>query len=279
MRFEGKEWVFIFEHLKVSVLIVEDDKNEVKIISNALLTLGILSSNIKDTNDITEALAITKIEEPTIIFINIHHLSNTNSCNDDGIFMLRYLHHIYKDCDYYQPFTVAISSNKLPNIQKIIAKYSKMQLGKDVKDYPIIAFQKFLMSIGVSFEQLNTSIDESSYMNKLSSLIKSELEPFNFSSLKKSHQSHIIELIYLIIPTLDKRNFSFSFAYKKIAKKYNVQSSDTIKTSINRAFANTFIQTTNFLDLYTGNNGKTYPKQKEFYTYIASSVQDKLLKL
>lgn len=106
-----------------------------------------------------------------------------------------------------------------------------------------------------------------------------KLEPFNFSSLKKSHQSHIIELIYLIIPTLDKQNFSLSFAYKKIAKKYNVQSSNTIKTSINRAFANTFIQTTNFLDLYTGNDGKTYPKQKEFYTYIASSVLDKLLKL
>jgi len=261
---------------KITVLIIENDKPEVNLIRDTLIDFGVTPQKIKSTNKMLDGFHIIQIEEPKIIFVNIHLSDLDGHC--DGALMLKDFHEKNKDNDEYNPFIAAISMNMLPEIQRSIAKYSTVQYGKFQKGYSITAIKRFLMIQNIPFKSTPVAIDESNYLNKIISSIKNELKPFNFSSLNPSHQLYIIDLICFIIPALDKRAIRLESIYKKIAEKHNANKSSAVKTAVTRAFKNTFIKTDNFLDLYTGNDGKSYPTQKEFYTYTASLIKNKLQK-
>jgi len=263
----------------IKVLIVEDDMSEVQLIKNFFITdQKILPSNIKNTADSREALAIIKIEEPHIVFIDIH-LTSTKNGHGDGVLLLKEITETYKNNDHYQPFKVAISSHMSENKKKAIARYSDVLIGKHQDNYPLVAFQRFLIRIGESFDLPKTDIDKTNYMSKVKSLIKAELTPFQFCALSKKQQNYVTELICLIIPAVDKRSIKLKELYQKIAEKFNITTYKTVKSSITRAFNKTFLQANDFHELYQIHNDNInidYPKQKDFFQYIAANVKNKL---
>lgn len=277
-----KVGILMFDLSKITVLIVEDDEWEIKRITDDLITIGIPATNIKNTNDTHEALAMIHMEEPTLVFVDFHlssHSGDDRCGNGDGAIMLKQLTEKYKNNTDYRPYSAAISSYMSLTTKKSIAPFSDVQFGKHQKNYPDLVFKRFLMSMDIPFEQPDSSVYETNYIKRLTSFIQAELEPFNFSILNPQQQLYITELICLIIPTLDKRKFSFASAYKQIAEKYKIKSSNTIKTIINRAFSDTLIKTDHFLTLYTGNAGASYPKPSEFYLHMASLVKERLSKM
>ena len=260
----------------ITVLIVENDPKEIDTITNVLITqFQLLATNINSTCDTRTALAMIQIEEPHIVFVDFH-LSSNQIGYGDGALLLKEITEKYRDNSDYMPFRVAISSQMSEITKKSIDKYCDVPYEKNQLEYPSYAFQRFLMSLKIPFNQPQTSVSETAYMHRIISLIEIELTPYGLINIKKEHQAYIIELICFIIPTIDKRTPYFDSLYKEIAKKYNISSSKTIKTAITRAYKDTFIQAPDFFELYTGNNGEILPKQKNFFLNIASCVKKKL---
>ena len=263
------------DNSKTTALIVEDVTDDINFITDHLISVGLNLENIKSVNDPCEALAIIQTEEPTLIFVNIH-LYNVDRGRINGALMLKLIHHFYKNYDYYTPFIVAMAYHLPPNLKKALTKYSTTHVEKKVRNYPALVYSTFLMTIDDSNDVAQHLINETNRMIKLTNLIRSELAPFHFNSLSPTHQFYIIDLICFIVPALGKREPNFSAGYKQIADKYNIKNPNSIKTVINRAFTTTFINVENFSSLYTGNDGTTSPKPKEFYIHIASLIKDQL---
>lgn len=260
---------------KIKILIVEEHLNEVKDIKNYFIkNTDILRSNIKNTADAREAIAIIKIEEPHLIFIDLN-LATTKEGRGDGVLLLKEITEIYEYDQNYQPFKIAISAAMKEQTENDIAKYSHVQFGKHQPDYPALAFQRYLISIEVPFKH-TTNIDETDYMTKITSLIKIELAPFDFPTLPQQSQAYIIELICLAIPAVDKRTIKLARLYQKIAEKFGICSYYTVRSTITRAFKHTFLKTDNFHEKYHDGIRAIQPKQKEFFQYIAENVKNKI---
>jgi len=257
----------------VKILIVEDHQAEVKFTKEHLITKKKISpKNIKSTSDTREALALIEIDEPHIVFVDFH-LTGAPEGYGDGALLLKEITEAYRDNPHYQPYTVAISSHMSEELKVEIGEYSHVQIAKQQLDYPSIGYNRFLIHIGEAFDLPKTETSETAYMKKVISLIKAELAPFNFSALSKQQQDYIVELIRLVIPTIDKRFANMERLYKQVAKKFN---GDGIKPAINRAFKETFLKIDNFHDIYKDDDGMKYPKQKEFFQYIATRVKSRL---
>jgi len=257
----------------IKILIVEDNQPEVEFIKEHLITKKkILAKNIKNTADSREALAIIEIDEPHIIFVDLH-LTGTSEGYGDGVLLLQEITEIYKNNLHYQPYTIAISSHIPEELKVKIDEYCHVKCGKHQRDYPLVAYNRFLIHIGESVDISKTETSETAYMKQVISLIKTELAPFNFSSLSKQQQDYIVELTCLVIPTIDKRFANMERLYRQVAKKFDA---DGIKPAINRAFQETFLKIDNFHDIYKDDDGMKYPKQKEFFQYIATRVKSRL---
>jgi len=255
----------------IIALIIDDDKPEVRFITECLVKEGLLASNIISTDDARDGVAMTKVHEPHIIFAD-GFLSSSGTDKGDGFLMLKEIHEIYKDDVNYKPFTAAISNQMSIEIQKSIENYCTIPLSKHQRNYPFVALNRFLMVHGESFHHPKTDIDETDYMRKVHSLIKEELAPFNYSELSKMQKRYVIELICLFIPKVDKSFVSINSLYKVMAKNFGVQN---VKSTVNRAFQ-IFLETENFLELYDGDYSNNKPPQREFFEHIASNVKKKL---
>ena len=262
---------------EITVLIVEDSAFDVEtIVKNLTSHSEIPLKNIKNTDDTREALAMIKINEPTIIFVD-GYLSSSGFDKGDGFLLLKEIHETYKNNSYYDPYIIAVSSHMSLEIQKSVAPFCNLTLNKNQHDYPQVAFNRFLMEKGIAFQLPKVKIEETEYMSKVYILIEGELSQYNFSALKQIQQNCIKELICLIIPTLDNRTIKLEPLYKEVANKFDASKFRSVKTTINRGF-NILLQTDDFFKIYNDihNSKEGFPDQKTFFTYIATLVKNKL---
>lgn len=260
----------------ITVLIVDDHLSTIAEVKNCLIThFKLLPKNIKGTPDAREALAIIQIEEPNMIFVDLNLQGSADGYGDGGL-LLKSITEKYENCPDYTPFRIVMTSHASPEVQKSVADYSDFFTSKHFDNYPAFAFQRYLLSLKAEFQQPQISINETGYMAQLTAHIIDELTPYGYSKLKPGQQNYVVELICLIIPSIDKRTSNFNHFYKEIAKNFDIPSARTIKTIISRAFNDVFLKTETILELYTDGNGKSMPKQKDFYIFIATKVKNKI---